>query len=96
MSYDAQCEAVAPRVTGCAHELMIADLERLMEREGPDREQLAMVESIERYRSFTTGNEARNMAIVSCHADHRETFPARVVACWEEETCPSFVRCMTR
>ena len=94
LSYEAQCEAVAPRVAPCANEMMIADLRAIA---GPGEMDRAETQAIsdELRREEPSADAARKMAILSCMGTRNETFPSQVLACWEVDDCKRFAECMT-
>ena len=93
LSYEAQCEAVAPRVAPCANEIMIADL-RELDPDPSSSGTRALSEDIER-RGTPSADEGRKIAILSCMGTRDEKFPSQVLACWEIEDCARFVACTT-
>src|SRR5688500_5126093 len=93
LTYEAQCEAVAPRAGRCANELMIADLESLARSDGMDVS--AIVDDMRRDDDLSS-EQARSIARHSCMGTATETFPARVLACWDEDDCTRFAACVTR
>jgi hypothetical protein len=88
MTEEQQCDAVLPRTTPCASELIAASLLSITTGDDPEMQKLAR----DLAEQPGTKDEDRAIAKTQCVADRG--FPAAVVACWKVEDCKPFSECI--